>query len=182
MEASAIASASGASATTDRGLSSLKSEDFFKILVTEMQQQDPLAPNDTKDMIGQVSQIRSIELSDKLNGTLKTLALQQKASDAGGMVGKYVQAAVTDDEGTETNIEGVVMAVRFESDGSTVLELDTGQAVRMEDVQHVTTLAALESALGAPSTPAADATQDASGGAKDGQTEKASWFDPSSWF
>jgi flagellar basal-body rod modification protein FlgD len=182
METNAIAGAAGVSTPTDRGLNSLKSEDFFRILVTEMQQQDPLSPTETSDMIGQVSQIRSIELSSKLTDTLDTLALQQKTANAGGMVGKYVSAIVTGADGVESAVEGVVMAVRFDSDGATVLELDTGTAVRVDDVKHITTLEALESALGDADDPAADEQSQVEGSApKDGQTEKPSLLKPWTW-
>ncbi len=182
METSAIAGVGVATARADRGLSSLSSEDFFRILVTEMQLQDPLSPSETSDMIGQVSQIRSIELSSKLTDTLDTLVLQQKTSSAGGLVGKYVSAEVTAANGAKSSIEGVVMAVRFDSDGSTVLELDTGEAVRMADVKHITTLEALESVLGTPGEQAGDDEDEEAGSdLKEGQTQKPSLFDPWSW-
>ncbi len=56
MSTTAVTSATSAAQTVfDRGLSGLKSEDFFNILVTELKQQDPFEPAKTADMIGQVS-------------------------------------------------------------------------------------------------------------------------------
>ena len=40
-----------------RDVKSLQSEDFFKLLITELQQQDPLEPSKTEDMIGQVDAV-----------------------------------------------------------------------------------------------------------------------------
>jgi flagellar basal-body rod modification protein FlgD len=129
--------------TPNRGLGSLKSEDFFKILVTEMQQQDPFEPTKTSDMISQVSQIRSIELSGKLTDTLDQLTRQQRVSGASELIGKFVQAISVGSDGTQTLHEGVVTSIRFNADGSAVLELDTGEAVPATDVVRVTTLDAL---------------------------------------
>src|SRR5690606_6250305 len=109
MQTAAVANA-GAPAPQERGLSSLKSEDFFRILVTEMQQQDPLAPSETSDMISQVSQIRTIELSDQLTGTLDALAQQQRTANVSGLVGKFVSAEVTAADGSKSTVQGVVMA------------------------------------------------------------------------
>jgi flagellar basal-body rod modification protein FlgD len=122
-----------------RGLNDLKSEDFFKLLVTEMQQQDPLEPTKTADMIGQVSQIRSIELSGQLTDTLELLAKQQRILGASDLIGRFVTAVIEAPDGTQVEASGVVTGVRFDADGSAILELDTGEAVPASSVQWVTT-------------------------------------------
>jgi flagellar basal-body rod modification protein FlgD len=141
MEISAIGAGSGTTATAQRrGLDALKSEDFFKILVTELQNQDPFEPSDSSDIIGQVSQIRTIEQSSKLTETLDLLTQQQSVGAGSDLIGKYVQAVATAADGSQTLHEGVVTSVFFNSDGSAVLELDTGEAVLATDVVRVTTL------------------------------------------
>lgn len=167
--------AAAASPLQDRGLDSLRSEDFFKILVTELQQQDPMEPNKTSDMISQVSQIRSIELSGQLTDTLGQLAQQQRASGASDLIGKYVQAAMQAEDGAPVVIDGVVTGVQFASDGSATLELDTGMAVRATDVFEVTTAEIHEQRLrdgGASGPLIADAAS--------GATSRLRW--PFNWF
>jgi len=132
---------SSASAT---GLSGLQSEDFFRILVSELKQQDPFEPAKTADMISQVSQIRTIELSGQLTQTLEQMTLQQRMMGTSELIGKYVLATVGGADGSVTTVEGVVTGVRFNTDGTAVLELDTGQSVLANDVAWVTTLDALE--------------------------------------
>lgn len=127
------------SSPRDRGLSDLKTEDFFKILVSELKQQDPFEPTKTADMIGQVSQIRSIEQSAKLNTTLDALANRQYASGASDMLGKFVVALTQTPDGGAQPMDGVVTGVRFTADGKSILELDNGDVVRLEDVIQVTT-------------------------------------------
>lgn len=124
----------------DRGIGTLSSEDFFKILVSELQSQDPLQPSKTSDMIGQVSQIRSIELSSKMGDTLDTLVQQQRTAGMTDLLGKFVTALTNGPDGVPIASEGVVTGVTFASDGSAVLELDTGHSVRIQDVVRVTTL------------------------------------------
>ena len=142
MEISAIGAAP--SATRQRGLASLSSEDFFKILVTEMQNQDPFEPSDSADIINQVSQIRTIEQSDKLTRTLDMLTQQQRMGGSTELIGKFIQAIATGHDGSEMLYEGVVTSVCFNLDGSAVLELDTGLAVSANDVVRVTTLEEIE--------------------------------------
>ncbi|MGE3180879.1 MAG: flagellar hook assembly protein FlgD [Phycisphaerae bacterium] len=141
METGAIGSSGGATATLSKknDVNSLQSEDFFKLLITELQQQDPLEPTETADMIGQISRIRSIEQSDTLNTTLAQMTSQQKTAGASDMLNKYVVAKTTDGNGNVTNISGVVTGVRFVEDGTAMLDLDSGVSVRAQDVQTVTT-------------------------------------------
>jgi len=127
-------------------LSTLKSEDFFRILVTELRQQDPFEPAKTADMISQVSQIRSIELSKQLTDTLQELAAQQHTAGAAELLGKYVTARLVAADGSEQEVSGVVTGVRFDADGSAVLELDTGQAVPASAIVRVTTVEAAQDA------------------------------------
>lgn len=136
--------ASGTISTTQphsqRGVNSLRSEDFFRLLVTELQQQDPLEPTKTDDMIGQVSQIRSIEQNERLNVALQRMTDQQRMTGGTELLNKYVVAQMTDEAGNQHTAEGIVTSVRFTTDGVALLELDNGQTVRAQDVQAVRNL------------------------------------------
>ncbi|MFO0839157.1 MAG: flagellar hook capping FlgD N-terminal domain-containing protein [Phycisphaerae bacterium] len=152
--ASDVASAGRSS----RGITSLRSEDFFKILVTELQHQDPLAPSKTADMISQVSQIRSIENSAQLETTLDSLVRNQRSAGASDLIGKFVTATSTDENGTTQSFEGVVTGVRLTADGPAVLELDTGATVPISQVQQVMTPEEADRRLAANASAARPAT------------------------
>jgi flagellar basal-body rod modification protein FlgD len=164
MSTTAINSATNSLATqpsTGAGMDSLTSEDFFRILVTELQNQDPLKPYETSDMIGQVSDIRNIEVSKQLGDVLGQMANQQRTSGAGDMLGKFVIASLAAEDGTQYAVAGVVTGVRFDADGSAVLELDTGESIKAADVTHVTTVENAESLITAD-LKAASAAADSS--------------------
>lgn len=129
--------AGGATTRADRGVGALKSEDFFRILITELRQQDPLQPAKTSDMISNVSQIRNIELSGQLTQTLDTIAKQQRTAGTSELIGKFIVAVTQAPDGTPMGAEGVVTSVQFASDGSAVLELDNGLTVRAADVAQI---------------------------------------------
>jgi flagellar basal-body rod modification protein FlgD len=137
MEATAIKHATSAGLTRDQGAAALKSEDFFKLLITEMKQQDPLQPTKTADMISQVSQIRNIELSSQLAESLDQLSKTQRTSVGSALIGKFVTAHIGASNGSVSEVSGIVTGVRFDSDGTAYLELDTGSVVKAEDVVRV---------------------------------------------
>ncbi len=157
MEISAVATTS--SPPGQSGLGSLASADFFRILVTEMQNQDPFEPSDSSDLISQISQIRSIEQSDTLSRTLGLLTQQQRLGGVTGLIGKFVQAVAVGPDGSEALYEGVVTSVFFNADGSAVLELDTGQAIPADKVVRVTTLEEVALALTESGEDGADGDQ-----------------------
>lgn len=173
------AAASAPSAARRTGMAGLRSEDFFRILVTELQSQDPLAPSDTGEMIAQVSQIRSIEQANALNETLEKLAEHKPLGESSALIGKFITARLTDANGNPSQLTGLVTGVRFEADGTVMLELDNGQSVRLADVVAVSSVDPEEAALGLPTAgdgapPMPAATEPAKDGAA-----KAAWPFPS---
>lgn len=141
MPTSPIASAQAATPSSDvrkpGGLEAMTTEDFFRLLVTELRQQDPLEPTRTSDTISNVSQIRSIEMSSTMNKTLELLARQQRGAGAADLIGKYVTATMQDDAGQSVTAAGIVTSVRFDAAGQSLLDLDTGQTVRLVDVSSI---------------------------------------------
>lgn len=89
----------------------LKAEDFLKLIVAELQNQDPLNPMDNTQMITQISQIRSITSNDQLSSTLESVALSQNVAFASSMLGKTI--AGTDSSGAA--VSGVVDRIVLEA-------------------------------------------------------------------
>jgi len=71
-------------------------ETFTKLLVAELQNQDPLSPMDSAQIIQQVSEIRSIQSSTELSKTLQAVLLGQNVTTASTMIGHTI-AGLTDD-------------------------------------------------------------------------------------
>lgn len=86
------------------GLEETNIDDFLKLMIAELQSQDPLDPMENSEMLQQLSQMRSIGATDKLTATLDAVLVGQNLTTASAMIGKEIQA-LTDDG---TNIEGVV--------------------------------------------------------------------------
>lgn len=165
---------------TERGMDALRSEDFFRLLVTELQNQDPLKPSETADMIGQVSDIRNIEISNELTDVLTQMTQQQHTAGASELLGRFVTATMVASDGTAYQTAGVVTGVRFDPNGTAVLELDTGESVLAAAVTHVMSAETAET-LAATQSDAVEDDADAAASAKSDGTAKARADGPLSW-
>ena len=89
----------------------LGKQDFLKLLMAQMQNQDPLKPMDDTQMIAQMAQFSALEETQALRSTIQTNSNNQTVSQAASLIGKYIQAAQADD----TQVNGAVTGVRFET-------------------------------------------------------------------
>lgn len=103
MATSPIGGASGNTsnqAARDR-MQDLDVEEFLKLMIAELQNQDPLNPMDNAQMIQQISEIRSIASTDKLTTTLDAVQLGQALASASSLIGQSVTGL--SDKNTEVN-------------------------------------------------------------------------------
>jgi flagellar basal-body rod modification protein FlgD len=132
---SAVSGTSGLG-TTAAGLPSrfnqLTSEDFMKIMFTELSNQDPLKPNDSNTLLQQFSSLRSIEADLALQTKLSDVVSQNQLSTAGALLGKRV-AGYTE---TFDVTDGIVRSISQTSDGP-VLNLSNGARVPYKNVQTI---------------------------------------------
>lgn len=107
-------STSNNSSSTVRGngLDDVDLDQFLGLLITELQNQDPLNPMDNAAMLEQIGQIRQIGSTNKLTDTLTSLAIGQELSMASTLIGKEVSGL---DSNAKT-IEGVVDRISVKTD------------------------------------------------------------------
>ncbi|MBO7747892.1 flagellar hook capping protein [Paenibacillus sp. MWE-103] len=88
---------------------SLGKDDFLKILVTQLQNQDPMQPLQDKDFIAQMAQFTSVEqlvnMADQLS------ALRQNLGMASSMIGKNVEWYDYSDTGEMIPKNGIVDSI-----------------------------------------------------------------------
>lgn len=102
---------------------------FLKLLITQLQHQDPLEPMEDQDFIAQIAQFSSLEQMQNLNNSFSY-------SMGFSLMGKYISAAVADgDTGTVKFVEGEVSAVRSEA-GVVYLVVD-GEDVPIDKITNV---------------------------------------------
>ena len=116
----------------------LSSEDFMKIIFTELQQQDPFEPNDSSALLEQLNSIRAIESDIELTKNLEDIVFQNQLATAGNMIGKTVEGLTA----TNDRVVGNVFAVIREGNDVT-LQLDSGWEIPANNVQVIVDPASL---------------------------------------
>jgi flagellar basal-body rod modification protein FlgD len=79
----------GQQSTTD-AFNKVDLNSFLKMLVAEMQNQDPLNPMDNSQILQQVSQIKSIESNQRLSDTLGAMQQPQDIVAASSLLKKMI--------------------------------------------------------------------------------------------
>ncbi len=120
-----------------QGLSAVGSDDFLKLLIKQLQYQDPFKPMDNEQMLSQMAQIRNMEMSVTLTDSMRSLTEQQRFGGAAALIGKYVTGTVTAQDGTTTTLKGLVGGVRFTSKGDPILELASGDSLPLKNLTDV---------------------------------------------
>ena len=105
----ASSTAATPAASTVGQAAGLGKQDFLKLLMAQLQHQDPMKPMDDTAMIAQMAQFSALEATQQLNATLQASANVQAVSTAGSLIGKYVQSNLSDG----TNSSGAVTGVNF---------------------------------------------------------------------
>jgi flagellar basal-body rod modification protein FlgD len=109
-------------ATTAKG-NSLDTAAFLKLLVAELQNQDPTKPMDSTQMVQQLSSFSQVEQATATNLKLGSILDALSIGQASGLLGRVV----TSPDGTKT---GVVEAVRISSSGP-VARLADGSEIQL---------------------------------------------------
>lgn len=127
------------------GSSALGKDDFLKILIAQLQNQDPTSPMEDKEFIAQMAQFTSLEQMSNMNNTLQALVDSQKQSqmmEFSGFIGKEVtwhNIIDSEEEEEEPTIEegtGRVVSVQFKN-GSVTLTLADGTVLEPANISEV---------------------------------------------
>lgn len=92
---------------------------FLRLLIAQMQNQDPTNPTDPAQWMGQIASFSNVEQSIQANAKLDAMMTSMALSQVDGIIGH----TVTSDDGT---ISGKVTSVRIISGGAVAM-LDTGK-------------------------------------------------------
>ncbi|MBC7764956.1 MAG: flagellar hook capping protein [Hyphomonadaceae bacterium] len=107
----------------------LGKDEFMKLLMAQLKNQDPLQPMDNNAYIAQMAQLSSLEQASNLSTAFSTMQNIQ-------LVGKNVIATVPSIElGKTTEISGKVEKVTI--NGKNVLLVVDGQEVKLSDIIEV---------------------------------------------
>jgi len=109
-------------------LNDVKIDDFLKLMITELQNQDPLNPLQNNELLAQINQIRQVGATDQLTETLGSVLLGQNISSATNLLGSQIDAL--SDDGQRVN--GIVNQVSI-ANGEPKLHLDLAPKAAVSD-------------------------------------------------
>ncbi len=94
---------------------------FLKLLVTQMQNQDPTQPMDATQYVSQLATFSNVEQAVQMNSKLETLIANTSLTQAEGWIGRTLTNA-------DGSISGVVKSVTIQSNGM-LAELEDGKTL-----------------------------------------------------
>ena len=100
----------------EKAAGALDKEDFLKLLVAQMQYQDPLEPTSNTEYMSQLAQFSSVEELQNLSATLSS-------NQALNLTGQYVILNVPDSTGEIKQVSGLVDYVTM-TDGKAYFHVD----------------------------------------------------------
>ncbi len=120
------------SSNTSGGAYNLKPADFIKLMVTQLQNQDPSQPSSSQDLLTQVSQIGQLQSSTQLQATMQNVSLQSQVGSASALIGKQVIGI----DSNQKSVKGVVKSVSV-AGGNVSLNLDNGSSVAVTNLSTI---------------------------------------------
>lgn len=112
-----------ASSTKSSTGSTLDYNNFLRLLVAQMKNQDPTAPSDPTAFVSQLASFSAVEQQVNMNSKLDALLTQTELSQGASVIGRTLTSA----DGT---ISGKVGAIEITSSGATAL-LTNGQTIAL---------------------------------------------------
>lgn len=132
MTVTASSSVGQTTATSTSTTKSTSKDQFLKLFLAQLQNQNPLEPMQDRDFLMQLAQFTQVENVEEMTHTLQKLQTLVTSTQATALLGKQVLAL---QEGEAVPVEGKVSAIRFTADG--VWLLVDGKMVNVENVVQV---------------------------------------------
>ena len=105
----------------------LGQQDFLKLMIAQMRNQNPLEPQDNTQFITQLASFQTLTAMEEMSSALKALAQVSGLASASALVGRTVTATVAASADPQTgmprpaeSVSGVVTSVTFGKSGATV--------------------------------------------------------------
>ncbi len=109
---------------------------YMKLLVTQLQNQNPLEPMDNNEMASQLAQFSQLQQLESMNSSFANVLSTTERNYANSLIGKEISFASENETGTRDITTGIVEEVINNIDGEIIL-VTANQAVTLEGVISV---------------------------------------------
>ncbi|MEG0259013.1 MAG: flagellar hook assembly protein FlgD [Lysinibacillus sp.] len=149
----------------ETGNSSLGKDAFLKLLITQLQNQDPTNPMDDRDFIAQMAQFSSLEQMQNMTKGMEALLMSQQQTQLmsySSFVGKEIKwhelTEELDSAGKPVAKDGtgVIQSLKF-VDGGVVFILEDGKEIFPGNISEI--LGGASSSTGKPENPIVEASK-----------------------
>jgi flagellar basal-body rod modification protein FlgD len=135
---SALSSNSSSSAAASNGLQDLNINQFLKLMISELSNQDPLNPMDNTQLVQQMGELRSIAAQDQLTSTLQSMQTQQSLTAASSLIGRQVTALGSDGQDVTGTVSSVSVQVDPKDNAKRTYQIKVSdQTIDLKDVREV---------------------------------------------
>ena len=110
--------------------------DYMKLLVVQLQNQNPLEPLDNNEMASQLAQFSQLSQLETMNSSFSKALDAAERTYANSLIGKEVSFTAETNDGTSDIISGTVEQVVNDFEGEVVL-LSGDYVISLEDVISV---------------------------------------------
>ncbi len=128
-------STSSANSLQGKGLDDVDVSQFLNLMITELQNQDPLNPTDNAALMQQVGQLRSISANDKLVSTLTGFSTTQELTTASSLIGKTVKGL--DSASKDVNGKVTSVSVKIDDKDRTKRQVQVNVGDQIVDMKNI---------------------------------------------
>lgn len=121
------------------GFNDIDLDSFLKLLISELQNQDPLNPMNNSEMVQQIGQIRQIGATDDLTRTLGNLASSQELVTASSLIGHSVRGLADDASSVNGVVDRITVETSSENQKRTVKVHVGGKTMDIKNIREIQT-------------------------------------------
>ena len=109
---------------------------YMKLLITQLQNQNPLEPMDNNEMASQLAQFSQLQQLESMNSNFASVLSTTERNYANSLIGKEISFASEDEAGNRDLTSGIVEEVINNTDGEIIL-LTADHTVALDGVISV---------------------------------------------
>jgi flagellar basal-body rod modification protein FlgD len=110
--------------------------DYMKLLVTQLQNQNPLEPLDNNEMASQLAQFSQLQQLESMNSNFANVLSATERNYANSLIGKEISFASENETGSRDITSGIVEEVINNVDGEIIL-VTANHTIALEGVISV---------------------------------------------
>jgi len=126
---------SAANSIGGNGLDDIDVTQFLNLMITELQNQDPLNPTDNAALLQQIGELRSISSNDQLISTLKGFSNTSELTTASSLIGKTVRGL--DVRAKEVDGEVTSVSVKIDEKDRNKRQVQVHVGEQIVDIKNV---------------------------------------------